>query len=462
MVHLRRRDFLQTTAAGATALGVAGLTRNVEATSRNTSLKIAPFRFDVTPPIGHSCCGGWIKPIEAVDDRLEAIGYVLLGAGAPIVICAVDWTGLLNQAHVDWRSAMAKAAGTTPDRVAVHCVHQHNAPFACLDAEALVAAEGDLPHIVDVVFFQECLAKAHTTITAALTEAQPITHVGHGQGRVVEVASNRRVYVDENGRILGMRGSSCTDPKLRSMPVGLIDPFLKTVAFYNDDRKIVSSHYYATHPMSYYGDGRATSDFTGLARKQRQLEEPATTHIYFTGCAGNISAGKYNDGSKEMRPILTKRIYDGIIAAENNIQRQPVTHAEWRTKEILPTPRQTLNAEQLAAAISNKQNAVVGRNRPAYELAWLKRLEKMIPIVLSSLRINDITLLHLPSESFIEYQLRAQEFSQDRFVATAAYGDGGPWYLPTKEAYPNGGYEVSVAFCEPSVDDELTSGIREL
>jgi hypothetical protein len=462
MAQLRRRRFLQTTAAGAASLGLSGLPANAITAATASTLRIAPFRFDVTPPIGHSCCGGWIKPIEAVDDSLEAIGYVLLGAGAPIVLCAVDWTGILNSAHVAWRTALAEAAGTTPERVAVHCVHQHNAPFACLDAEALVAAEGDLPHIVDVAFFNECLERGRKAIREALPKALEVTHVGHGQGKVIEVASNRRVYVDETGRILGMRGSACTDPKLRALPEGLIDPYLKTVAFYNGDHKIVSSHYYATHPMSYYGDGRATSDFAGLARKQRQQEEPETTHIYFTGCAGNISAGKYNDGAKETRPILTKRVYEGIVASEATLQRQPVGDAEWRTKEILPPARQSLSAEQLAAAISNKENSVVGRNRPAYELAWLQRLEKKTPIVLSSLRINDITLLHLPSESFIEYQLRAQDFSKDRFVATAAYGDGGPWYIPTKEAYPNGGYEVSVAFCEPAIDDELTKGIREL
>lgn len=464
MSQLRRRRFLQTSAAGTAALGLSGLELPLEAAlkTRKSELRIAPFRFDVTPPMGHSCCGGWIKPIEAVDDVCEAIGYVLLGAGDPVVICAVDWTGILNQAHVEWRKALAEAAGTTPERVAVHCVHQHNAPFACLDAEALVAAEGDLPHIVDVPFFFECLKKGREAIAAALQKAQPVTHVAHGQGKVVEVASNRRVYTDETGRILGMRGSACTDEKLRAMPEGLIDPYLKTVAFFNGDQKVVSCHYYATHPMSYYGDGRATSEFVGLARKQRQQEEPATTHIYFTGCAGNVSAGKYNDGSREMRAVLTKRIYDGIVASEQDLQRQPVSGAEWRTKEILPPARAGVNAEQLAAAVSNKQNAVVGRNRPAYELAWIRRVKSQVPIVLSSLRINDITLLHLPAESFIEYQLRAQEFSKDRFVATAAYGDGGPWYVPTKEAYPNGGYEVSVAFCEPAVDDVLTMGIREL
>ncbi len=149
MARLRRRRFLQTTAAGAAALGLSGPAPFAEAmTALTGDLRIAPFRFDVTPPMGHSCCGGWIKPIEAVDDTQEAIGYVLLGAGAPMVVCAVDWTGILNQAHLDWRTAMAEAAGTTPERVAVHCVHQHNAPFACLDAEDIAAAQGDLPTLL--------------------------------------------------------------------------------------------------------------------------------------------------------------------------------------------------------------------------------------------------------------------------------------------------------------------------
>jgi hypothetical protein len=128
----------------------------------------------------------------------------------------------------------------------------------------------------------------------------------------------------------------------------------------------------------------------------------------------------------------------------------------------MPAPRSTLNASQLASAIANKQNAVVGRNRPAFELAWLQRVEAKIPIVLSCLQINDVSMLHLPAESFVEYQLKAQELAPGRFVATAAYGDGGPWYIPVKEAYPQGGYEVSVAFCDPEIDDDLTAGIRNI
>lgn len=465
MSNLSRRNFIQGSLA-ATAAGWSMLPGSLKAEKHSQgekqNLRLATFRFDVTPPKGHSLCGGWIKPVIDVDDSLEAVGYVLLGAGKPIVVCAVDWTGLLNEAHVQWRAAFAEAAGTTPDRVAIQCVHQHNAPFACLDAEKIVLAEGDLPHIVELDYFYQCLDRGRKAITEALKKSRPVTHIASGQGKVEKVAANRRVSRNADGTIKAMRGSSCKIKELRALPEGLIDPWLKTIAFYDGETKIASCHYYATHPMSYYGDGRVSSDFAGLARKQRQRDEPGCLHLYFTGCAGNIAAGKYNDGSKEMRPILTDRLYQGIVQSEKSLQPVAIQDVSWRTVDVLPPARSTLNAEQLQAQISNKKNSVVNRNRPSYMLAWLKRLERKTPIVLSSMRINNISTLHLPAESFIEYQLRAQKLQPSRFVATAAYGDGGPWYIPIKEEYPNKGYEVRVAFSDPQIDSILSEAMAVL
>src|SRR5262249_12595373 len=153
--------------------------------------------------------------------------------------------------------------------------------------------------------------------------ARRVTHVAAGQARVEQVASNRRVNRAPDGKVLAMRGSSCKDAKLRALPEGLIDPWLKTVAFYDRGEKIAACHYYATHPMSYYGHGRVSSDFAGLARKQRQRDEPDCCHLYFTGCAGNIAAGKYNDGSPAVRPVLVRRVYEGIVASEQTLRPEP-------------------------------------------------------------------------------------------------------------------------------------------
>lgn len=435
--------------------------RSEEMSNGADGLRLAPFRFDVTPPVGHSLCGGWIKPVEAVDDPLEAIGFVLLGSGKPIVLCVVDWTGLLNEAHLQWRTALAEAAGTTPDRVTVHCVHQHNAPFACLEAERIVLAQGDLPHIVELGFFQKCLATGRSAVQAAIHRAEPVTHIAHGKARVEKVASNRRI-LGPDGKVASQRGSSSKDPEHHRLPEGLIDPMLKTVGFFHGDRKLAACHYYACHPMSYYGDGRVSADFCGLARKRRQQDEPGCVHLYFNGCGGNIGAGKYNDGSKEMRPVLTQRIYDGIIGSEANWRPEPIRSLRWTTHDILPPPNPRFDLAELLKQIDDRTQPVVNRNRPAYTVAWIRRYQQGIPITLSGLHVNNVSMLHLPGESYVEYQLRAQAAATDRFVACAAYGDGGPWYIPTADAYPQGGYSVSVAWCGPQIDGLLTGGIQSL
>jgi len=462
LLHDRRQWMAGNLGAAAAML----LARDGSAEAENLAsgqgrLSVAPFRFDVTPPQGHSLCGGWIKPVVGVDDPLEAIGFVLRGAGRPIVVCAVDWTGLLNSAHLAWRTTLADAAGTTPDRVAVQCVHQHNAPFACLDAQKLLAPHPELPSIVEVTYFDECLRRARRAIAAALPKARAVSHLGTSSAKVLQVASNRR-FVGPDGKIQFWRGSATKDAKLQELPEGLIDPWLKTLTLYDGDKPVVACHYYATHPMSYYGDGRVTSEFVGLARKQRQAEDPDTTQLYFTGCSGNIAAGKYNDGTPEARRRLTDRMVDALRASSREIRREPLTQVVWRSVELRLDPNPVFDEATLAAQIADKSLPPVGRLRPAFALAWIRRCQAGIPILLSSLSLNQAAAVHLPAESFLEYQLRLQELFPQRFLATAAYGDGGPWYIPTRDAYPQGGYEVSVAFSAPTSDKHISHGLPEV
>lgn len=453
---LSRRRWLGTSLAAGASFPLAS------AAYAGGEIRVAPFRYEVTPPPGHPLCGGWITPTKSVDDSLEAIGFVILGAGDPIVVCAVDWTGLLNDAHIQWRAALAEAAGTTPDRVAVQCVHQHDAPFVCLESEKLIAEQDAGMRVVDSAFFADCLARGKTAVREALGKARPITHVAAAEATVDRIAANRRVDIGPDGKVGRMRGSSCRVPELIALPEGLIDPKLKTVAFYSGAEKIVSCHYYACHPMSHYGRGAVSSDFPGLARKRLQATEPGCAHLYFTGCGGNIGAGKYNDGSPEARIELTDRLHAAMVAASGKLSAKPLSKVAWKTHDLLPEVNPVFTEQGELAQVRNPDNAPANRIRPAMRVSWIRRLAAKKPVVLSALHLDDITLLHLPAESFVEYQLRAQSLAPDRFVATAAYGDGGTWYLPTTEAFPQGGYEVSVANSAAGTDDALTAGMRDL
>src|SRR4051794_12523077 len=93
----------------------------------NPSLKIVTFQADATPPLGSPLCDGAVPPAARIDDPLSCRGIVFLTEARPLVLCAVDWVGIGNDGHEAWRKALAEAAGTSPDRVAVHCLHQHDA-----------------------------------------------------------------------------------------------------------------------------------------------------------------------------------------------------------------------------------------------------------------------------------------------------------------------------------------------
>jgi hypothetical protein len=137
-------------------------------------VKVATFDVDATPPLGAAMAYDTVKRID--DLSLRCRGIVITGSGEPIVLCAVDWIGIANEGHDAFRAALAKAAGTTPARVAVHALHQHDAPGCDFTAEKLIKElgvqgytrfEGDFHRLV--------IARAADAITRALPAARTAT-----------------------------------------------------------------------------------------------------------------------------------------------------------------------------------------------------------------------------------------------------------------------------------------------
>jgi hypothetical protein len=423
-------------------------------------LHIATFSCDVTPPDGHPLCGGWIEPVRGVDDPLKALGVVLLGVGKPLVLCAVDWCGIRNEAFRIWRKALADAAHSTPEYVSLHTVHPHNAPFADVEAQKLIAAAG-APKSLDLPYYDDCVKRTAEALRAALPKAVQFTHVGTGAGKVEQVASNRRV-LGPDGKVKFTRTSATKNKEARDAPEGLIDPFLRTLSFWDGDKPLAALHFYACHPMSYYGDGRVSADFCGLARRKRQ-DETGVFQVYFNGCGGNITAGKYNDGAKENRPVLRDRVHAGMVAAWKDTKRTEVSGWEWRYEPVRLPPRReaSFGEEASRKTLEDTKAAAARRNNAAFQLAWLKRADT--PIEVNCLDFGGKVLnLFLPGEAFVEYQLAAQKFRPNAAVQVAAYGDDGPGYIPTAAAYLEGGYEPTVALAGPDSEEILLKAIHKL
>ncbi len=424
---------------------------------------LSRFEVDATPPTGHSLCGGWIRPVEGVDDPLYLRGVVLEGAGLPVVLASLDWTGVLNESHRIWTEVLAEVAHTTADRVALHCVHQHNAPFVDREGNRLLREAGASTLLYDERFLEGLMERSGRAVREALGQAQPMDGVATGSAEVQEVACARRV-LGADGKIQFTRTSATKDPAARAAPEGVIDPLLRTVSLLQGERVLARLYYYTTHPMSYYGDGRVSADFVGLARRMRDEEEPETLHLYFTGCAGNVTAGKYNDGSSANRKTLAARVHRAMVGADRAARDQvtPLQSIQWRTASIKFQPREDLDLATLKQVVADRGETVVNRNRSAMTCGWLLRLETGRPILLGRLDLDESRILHLPAETFVEYQLGAQKMAGEQFLAVAAYGDGGPWYIPLERSYDEGGYEPSVSWVSRETEGSYRKRISEL
>src|SRR5437763_1521045 len=129
-------------ALSAFLLSTSALAQSIQtnATPSQPGLSLALFDIDATPPIGSMMA---YDPVtNKWDLGLRARGIVLLGAGQPIVLCAVDWIGIANESYDAFREGLAQAAGTIPSRVAVHTLHQHDAPDCDFSAEKLLRDAG--------------------------------------------------------------------------------------------------------------------------------------------------------------------------------------------------------------------------------------------------------------------------------------------------------------------------------
>ncbi len=458
-----RHHLLPCIVAALTVVGtITGGRAAAAETAGETAVKIAAFDVDATPPVGSAMA---YDPVRRHGElTLRCRGIVLLGAEQPIVVCAVDWIGIANEGQDAFREALAEAAGTTRDRVAVHTLHQHDAPGCDFTAERIIRELGVADYgRFEGTFHRQVIQRAADAIRAALPAADAVTHYGRGVATVKEIASNRRLP-GPDGRVRATRYTTCRDAAMRAEPEGVIDPQLSLLSFWNGDRPLAVLSYYACHPQSYYRTGIPSPDFPGIARFIRGQDVPEALHVHFNGAGGNLGAGKYNDGAKENRMKLAMRLADAMQQALDTTEKFPLAAGDlgWQTVPVrLPVAPHLKEAELIQAIKTEPARGYIAK---ADQLAWLQRCTAGRAIDIACLRVGQSRVLHLPGELFVEYQLAAKAMRPDLHVAMAAYGEYGPGYIGTTAAYAEGGYETSAGASNvaPEAEQVLTEAMRKL
>ncbi|MCD6048674.1 MAG: Alpha/beta hydrolase family protein [Verrucomicrobia bacterium] len=451
-----RRHFLKKLTSAALAFP------SVVSVAAPGTFQISSFSADVTVPVGHGMMGG-LWQAKSIADPLLARGCVLLGGDKPVVFVSVDWCEIRNDAYERWRTVLAEAAGTDPARVLVTSIHQHEAPVVDLSAEKILRERQLSGSICDLDFHEVAVQRVAKVLRDSLPKARRVTHLGTGQGKVERLASNRR-YVMPDGSMRFDRGSATKNIFAIEADEGIIDPFCKCLSFWDGDTPLAALSSYAIHPMSYYRTGEVSSDFPGLARSQRQKDLPGVFQIYASGCSGNVTAGKYNDGTRANRQILADRLHAGMKLAWENTKRQPLTKLDFRKSEVIFPPRP--EAEFTIAALEKKltpETKVWDQCLAAMGLSWRRRLDAGKPVDIPLLDFGPAQLLLLPGEAYVEFQLAAQKLRPDSFVMTLGYGESATGYIPTeKHRQENDTNLHDWYWVGPGAEEQLLAVIRKV
>jgi hypothetical protein len=425
-----------------------------------SGLRLATFRADITPPLGSPIYTGAARSIA---DPLEARGIVLSGSTKPMVIATLDWCEVRNNSYDLWRSQIAAAADTTPERVLLSCVHQHDAPYTDIEAQQLLDDVLSPYKLCDPEFERACITKVTQEIRRAAP--QTITHFGTGQATVEKVASNRRI-VRPDGKISYGRTSATLDPAIRDRAEGLVDPKLKTISFWNGTKPVAALHAYSTHPMSYYGKGDVSADFPGIARRKLQAESPDVFHIYCSGASGDTMAGRYNDGNPANRQILAGRLHQAMAAAWSATEHAPLARIGFRSAKAMFQPRrdQRYSLEELNRVLSSGSTPRREKLDAALGISWRRRVSLRRPIDVPAVHFGSAAIVLVPAEAFVQYQLWAQEAAPKMMVMTLGYGECAPGYIPTNAAVAEG-YDdhyswVNFAKCEATLRNAINEALN--
>lgn len=426
-------------------------------------LKIAPFCVDITPPLGTPLA---YVPNDKVDSPIYVRGLVMDDGQNRAVWAVADIIFYWGKAYHETRALLARAAQTTPPKVFLHAVHQHDSMRVALELNAYYQRFNTV--CIPPDYYQRVNRDLRQAVEQALRPRggnwRTVSRVSTAERRVAGLASNRRM-LDENGKCRAMRFSMCTDKNLKRKPTGRIDPLLRTVAFHGKgDRLVAAMHFYASHPMGAYQRNQVGADIPGVALDfVSRRTDPRALHLYFTGCAGNITFGKYHLDSDKTIRVLGERLGGYLLDNLRGLNEAPIGPLTFKAERFeLPLNAgmdEALLAQQVEAARNTREVC-----QPGGRLIILKQWKRWSRPTVTRMSIGpDVHFLSLPGETVVEYQLHAQALLPERFLAVAAYGDCTYHYIPTAAMYDEGGYEPERgAICSREVEKPYRQAIADV
>jgi len=430
-------------------------------------------RRSVAPPLGIKTAGFYSREgvVSAIDGDLSATVVVLRGAGETVVIAAVDLCMAPQWVVAEWREWMAAAAGTRSANVLVNMSHTHS-------SGALAMTQPEFGYQRDLLErYRAMLAERLVQATMAAVASLEPARIAAGEGES-RVGIQRRETGPDGYVFLG------------EVPDGLIDPAVGVIRIDRlDGTPIAVMGAYGCHTVVVGPRSSVASpDFPG---PMRSLVEGALggTAVFLQGGGGDIMPCwgmghelDNTDAKERIGRMLGGAVVSVAASLRTHVQRgdrvsipsllgpgqtmrplvpvtdEPCTYLGARSRTVqldlvaLPTAERAAairaeRATDLDAALAGGSERAIQIAR--HFLAWADILEqavaegrRSVPMEVQVLRINDIVITGIAAEVFSSTTRAIRERSPFPHTIALGYTNGVLCYLPPRDAYPVGGWDV--------------------
>jgi neutral ceramidase len=409
------------------------------------SLKAGLAKAVITPPVGVRLCGyaARTQPSTGILDDLYAKALVLDDGQErfALVVCDLLWVGkeLVN----DTKKRIREQTGIKEENVMMAAIHTHTGP----DLE--YAGE---PYI-------ENLKSQMAGAVSAACNRMKKTRIGVAVGECY-VGMNRRNPKSPFGPYF-----------LYNWPQGPVDPKVMVLRIEDESGHVMGvlvNH--ACHPVTLGpNELNISRDYPGYAL--RVLEDVFGEDIiamFMNGCCGNINPAWIYDRpdvspppprvfheNLEERTRETRRLGQ-ILGGEALKALQSVTNfvSEADLKIKRSKVRLPVRKDIPENILERTKGAKTGEPRDELYQRILRHEDVITEI--QAVQLNDTALLGLPGEIFVEYQLETRRRSPIKHTFISELANDSIGYVPTANAYKEGGYEPGTTILERNAGTKLT------
>ncbi|KLA08680.1 hypothetical protein B4087_0551 [Bacillus cereus] len=379
---------------------------------------------DITPPVGIDFVGYHRETgINNVEERIYGTVFVFEKDEKKTVFISIDNIGMLVEDTNMIRERVASRLYMPFERITVVYTHTHSGPETVGDDPLVQSYKTILVNNV-----------VHGAVTANknLKQCEVGWDVTTG-----DIGVNRRERTFD-GRV-----------KMGTNIEGVVDKRIGMLAIRNAETKELSGIvvFCTAHPNVLKGDSDVLSaDYPGMTREvlERIVNCPV---MIVQGAAGNVNA-KYR-GSREALKKMAYTLSGYVLTMLPTVTYSPIVNLRTvsSTMQMKLKDIPEMNEVRSMAQLAEKQWGV---NTDEWLTIVLEKYKQgirqlRIDLEVQLFQINDGIFSGIPMEPFSETALEMKESLQNELAFFGGYTNGYIGYLPTKEEFAYGGYEVELS-----------------